>query len=442
MTMMLHCVRYLKSGRLAGGMALALSVLHPPCLLAAEPSPYVFSITTDRPNALYKVGEPVTFTIRLAEKGKPVDKAEIHWKTSNDKMPPVQEGTTFLQNGETKITSSLEKPGFLQCDVNWKSPSGEIKAVAGAGIAPDLLTPSLPVPEDFDSFWYGQKQRLATVAPMTQMKAVSSPVADIDTFDVQIDCVGNPVSGYYAKPANASPKSLPALINFHGAGVGPAWLQVASNWAKEGFIALDINAHGIPNDKDKSYYDDLYKGELKDYFYLGQQSRETSYFLGMILRALRAADFITAQPEWDGRTLIVTGSSQGAAQAIAVAALEPKVTFLAGGVPALCDLTGILRDRASGWPRFFGSDLARKPNEATITAVRYFDSMNMATRIKAPSFIAVGFIDRTCAPSTVYCAYNNLTGTKEIFNDITAAHVVTPEAGKRMRSAILAHKSP
>ncbi len=34
---------------------------------------------------------------------------------------------------------------------------------------------------------------------------------------------------------------------------------------------------------------------------------------------IRAIDFLTAQPEWDGRTVIVYGSSQGGFQALAAA---------------------------------------------------------------------------------------------------------------------------
>ncbi len=39
----------------------------------------------------------------------------------------------------------------------------------------------------------------------------------------------------------------------------------------------------------------------------------------MFLRMERAIDFLASQPEWDGRILIVTGSSQGGGQAIVAA---------------------------------------------------------------------------------------------------------------------------
>ena len=38
----------------------------------------------------------------------------------------------------------------------------------------------------------------------------------VDCFDLQADCVGAPVSGYFAKPAGAQPKHLPVILTVHG----------------------------------------------------------------------------------------------------------------------------------------------------------------------------------------------------------------------------------
>ncbi|MBZ0300482.1 MAG: acetylxylan esterase, partial [Anaerolineae bacterium] len=51
----------------------------------------------------------------------------------------------------------------------------------------------------------------------------------------------------------------------------------------------------------------------------------------------------------------------------------------------------------------------------------YFDGVNFAARISASSLFSVALMDMICPPSTVYAAYNNLRGPKEIrvyeFND-------------------------
>lgn len=62
-----------------------------------------------------------------------------------------------------------------------------------------------------------------------------------------------------------------------------------------GMLAMDINAHGIPNGKPQAF-DALSAGELRDYRAIGNKDRESCYFKGMFLRLIRAMDFLAAQP--------------------------------------------------------------------------------------------------------------------------------------------------
>ena len=178
---------------------------------------------------------------------------------------------------------------------------------------------------------------------------------------------------------------------------------------------------------------------MKDYRARGRESRETVYFLGMFLRLVRAIDFLTAQPEWDGRTLVVHGSSQGGAQSIVAAGLDSRVTFFAAGVPAMCDHSGAAVGRISGWPKLVPNGADGKPEAKVLVAARYYDAMNFATRTKAAGIVTVGFIDTTCPPTSVYAAYNALKSRKEIFNDPPSTHTVSANAGRAMRDAILRH---
>ncbi|MDZ4404949.1 acetylxylan esterase [Prosthecobacter sp.] len=270
---------------------------------------------------------------------------------------------------------------------------------------------------------------------------VQAAVKGVEAFDVQIDCLGKPVSGYFGKPQKAKAKSLPAILHVHGAGVRSATLGSTSWAANEGgMLALDINAHGIPNGKPKAFYDALTAGELKGYPQIGNQDREQCYFKGMFLRLVRAIDFLTAQPEWDGKTLIVYGSSQGGFQAFAAAGLDARVSFICAGVPAGCDHTGSQANRVSGWPKIVPNDAEGKPNAAALQASRYFDNVNFAARAKCQgAAVTVGFIDTTCPPTSVYAAYNALTMSKALHTDILAGHTNTPAASKFMQDAALKH---
>ncbi|MBE0540634.1 MAG: acetylxylan esterase [Verrucomicrobia bacterium] len=407
---------------------------------AASSTNYQINVGTDRPEAIYEQNETVGFNLTVTLNGQFLTNAEVQWTMTKDGVPPVRTGTIFLTSGHGTVTGTLAEPGFLQFRATFHPPASRAPtAVAGAGIDPLKIKPSLPVPDDFDEFWSAQKKKLAAVRVNPRLTSVKSPHAEVECFDLKADSHGSPVSGYFARPAEAKPKSLPIILTVHGAGVRSSSLDGPANWAKQGFLALDINAHGIPNGQPQSYYSELANGALKDYRSAGRESRETVYFLGMFLRVLRAIDFLTEQPEWDGRTVIVYGSSQGGAQAIVAAGLDERVTFFAAGVPAMCDHTGTVAGRVNGWPKLVPSGLDGTPNPQVLQVARYYDMVNFATRAKAAGIVTVGFIDATCPPSTVYAAYNALPGMKEMFNDPTATHTISAHAGAAMRQAILRH---
>lgn len=404
--------------------------------VAAQPA-QMLTVTADRADALYSRGETVTFTVKLELDGKPAADGEVQWTLTQDGVEPKRSGKATLSGGRATITGTLETPGFLQCRVNGQAGETKLTALAGAGIDPTAIKPSQPMPEDFAAFWAGKKKALAAVPVNARFTPVKSPRDDVATFDVQADSVGAGVSAYLARPVGAKPKSLPIILTVHGAGVNSSNLGGAAGWAKDGALAMDLNAHGLPNGKPKAFYDALAAGELKEYRRAGSTSRETVYFLGMYLRLVRALDVLTAQPEWDGRTVVVFGSSQGGAQAIAAAGLDPRVTFFVAGVPAGCDHTGGLAGRIAGWPKFIAT--GEKPVPEVVAAVRYYDGVNFATLAKAPGFFTVGFIDATCPPTSVYAAYNALTAEKAIFNDIPSGHTNSPAASKAMREAVQRH---
>ncbi len=406
---------------------------------AQTPTPVLtLKASADHPDALYKVGETATFTLEALQDGKPLADGKVVCVFSKDGVQPQPPQTLNVKDGKATVIGKLDEPGFLQL----RATSDKASTMAAAGYDPLLLKPSMPVPEDFDVFWDAQKAALAQVpAKATLTPVTTGAPKGVEAFDVQIDCVGKPVSGYFGKPVQSKAKSLPAILHVHGAGVRSANLGSVS-WAlnEGGMLSMDINAHGLPNGKPKEFYDVLAAGELKDYRIENPQDREKIYFKGMFLRLMRALDFLTAQPEWDGKTLIVYGASQGGYQAFAAAGLDARVSFICAGVPAGCDHTGSQANRISGWPKIVPNDAEGKPNAAALQAARYFDNVNFATRAKCQgAVVTVGFIDTTCPPTSVYAAYNALTIPKAIHTDILSGHTSTPAASKFMQAAALKH---
>jgi cephalosporin-C deacetylase-like acetyl esterase len=134
----------------------------------------------------------------------------------------------------------------------------------------------------------------------------------------------------------------------------------------------------------------------------------------MYIRLLRAIEFLAGRDAWDGKHLITIGESQGGGQALAAAGLDKRVSAVVALVPAMCDFTGPLVDRAGGWPQPVGRDVGSEKTRKIIEAVPYCDNVHLATRSHAETLIFVGLIDTTCSPPGVIATYNALPGNKRI----------------------------
>ncbi|MBL9116774.1 MAG: acetylxylan esterase [Verrucomicrobiaceae bacterium] len=387
---------------------------------------------TDRPDAVYSIGDEVTFTIS----GPAGEVTCVLSKDGVDSKPPQK--LMVPDNGSVTLKGTLDEPGFLTLRVR----QGETTTLAAAAISPEMITPVGPPPTDFDAFWDKQRTALKAVPLNPKMESVDAKVKGVEAFDIKVDCLGAPVSGYFGRPATkAAAKSLPAILYVHGAGVGSSNLT-SVNWVLQhkGMLALDINAHGIENGKPKEFYEQLAATTLKDYRYVGRNDPEQCYFKGMFLRVIRAIDFLTSQPEWDGKTLVVYGSSQGGFQALAAAGLDSRVSFICAGVPAGCDHNGFEVGRVCGWPKLVAVGQDGKHDATGAKAAAYFDCINFALRAKCKgAAVTVGYIDTTCPPTSVYAAYNALNVPKSIHADPLVGHTNSPVATKFMQDAALKH---
>ena len=416
-----------------------------PVVPAAAPL-FKFESSTDRKDAIYKLGEKAVFSVKLLDaSGKPVEGVVIDYKVKGDFGLASSGKLTASPEAPATVDATLDKPGFVLLTVSYK-PEGATAPVtgyAGAAFAPTEIKSLRSEPDDFDEFWKRAKAELAAVPMKSSLTPVDVPdnyKGKVDCFDVKVECAGAmPVSGYLAKPAGAQPKSLPAFISFHGAGVRSSSKPLGK--ASQGFLAMDINAHGLENGKLESFYKDLAAGALKGYNTRDANDPSKIYFRGMYLRVCRAMEFLKSQPEWDGRTLVVSGGSQGGGQALVAAALDPQVTFCVANVPALCFHTGILDGQESGWPHFIKMADGKPTDNAMVKAVPYIDAAIFAKRIECPCVLSTGFIDTTCPPTSVYVAFNNIAcPDKRIINDLPCGHGVPKSTNEECDKLILEHR--
>jgi hypothetical protein len=233
----------------------------------AQEAGYTFRATADRPDAVYHAGDPVRFTLQLVDKDrKPVD-TEIKWTVSRDQMNsrgattrPSADGTFTVDGG------TLTEPGFVQFEATWTPPGASrmLQARAAAAFDREQIKPSMPAPDDFDAFWSDQRAKLAAVPMNVRMTPVKSRDAAVEVFDVQADVGdGAVMSGYLARPVGAKPKSLPAIVFGHGAGVARL-AHGHRDGVREVRLARDrLQCPRHPNGQPPDFYAKLRTGELR-----------------------------------------------------------------------------------------------------------------------------------------------------------------------------------
>ncbi len=341
-------------------------------------------------------------------------------------QPPQKTFSMVLEKGAVRFVVTALGPDGKEIPAGEKNGKKTVVSASIGVIADPLeIKPGFQEPADFQQFWDNALAELAKVPVKAVRKEADLPERfrkDFKCWDVQVDCAGNaPVHGYLTMPIDAAPKSLGVLVSYQGAGVYSSFKSVYPN-----LIHLNINAHGIINGQPPSFYKDLYGrvDGLKGYVRRGMESRDKFYFRNMFLRVKRALDYVKTLPEYDGKTLIVTGSSQGGAQAIVAAALDPDVILLDARVPAMCDHGGVFAGRHSGWPQLIRLNKEGKPADPKIVeTLRYYDMAFFARRVKVETFFTVGLIDTTCCPTSVYAAFNEIRGKKQITTMPAAGHI-------------------
>lgn len=391
-----------------------LFLLHSVLLVAGQPAGAVFEIKPDKESGVYASGETVKWTVVIKVDGKPATGKATYTLKTGGLMPGNPTTVDLSAEGGFEASGSRADAGMLTLEVKFKPPGldKEAMALGGAVFDYEKIKASMPPPDDFDAFWTAKIAELQAVPMNAVLTKVESKAPNVEYWKTTFDNIrGTKIQGQLAKPAGKT--GLPAILQVQYAGVyglKPDW--VTGN-AQGGWLMLNISAHDLPIDEPDDFYKKQADGALKDYRSIGNDDREKCYFLRMFLSCYRAVDYLTQHPDWDKKTLIVVGGSQGGYQSIVTAGMHPAVTAFAANVPAGCDHTGKSVGRLPGWPNWSGWANGKDPAKLLETS-RYFDAMNFATRVKCPGLVGVGLVDQVCPPEGVFSTYNQLKGAKQI----------------------------
>ena len=377
-------------------------------------------ITPARANGLYAVGERVSWTIRQPL-GMPG--ARYTYEVRENNFTVLQSGALDLSSGAATLEGSLSRPGMISVVLRPVPPAGGpapnvtatvqpiLSAAAAVGIRD--FRPGAPRPADFRQFWDGKLAQLRAIPVNPKTAPVDSENAKADMVTVTLDSVGSQVQGYLATPKGGSGK-YPALVIYQYAGVYALQKETSANRAAEGWLAFNVDSHDMPPDQATA---------PRNYGTLGNDSRDTAYFLNMYLRDVRAIEYIRSRPDWDGKTIVIMGTSMGGQQSYAVAGLVPdQITAMLVNVPAGANMVGDIYSQRHGYPGWNAQD-AR-----VVATAPYFDSMSFAPDVKATSLVALGFLDLTSPAYGTIASFDAITAPKEMVPMVDSDHNhITPQ---------------
>lgn len=409
-------------------------------------SDYLWLTVPDHADWLYQTGDNAKVEVSFCKYGIPRD-GELKYSIGNDMLQPDKHGSVKLKNGRAVINMGTKKtPGFrdmkLSVSLDGKTYEHHIKV----GFSVDKIKPYTQEPQDFRSFWQKNVEELKQV-PMSYTKELYKDYCTdkIDCYLVklQIDKMGHSMYGFLFYPKNAQPGKHPVVLCPPGAGIKTIKDPMRNKYyAENGFVRFEVEIHGLDPRISSETFGEIsraFNDRNGGYLANGLENKDIYYMKHVYVGLVRCIDFLTSLPEWDGKNVAVQGGSQGGALAIIAAGLDSRVTQCVANHPALSDMAGYAaKGGTGGYPHF-----CRQPqilsNKDCLNTLAYFDVVNFARYVKAPTYLTWGYNDVTCPPTTSYAVWNTLKCTKESLLTPINEHWTTTETNRGQMEWIKAH---
>ncbi|QEC75813.1 acetylxylan esterase [Mucilaginibacter ginsenosidivorax] len=283
------------------------------------------------------------------------------------------------------------------------------------GIRADEVKSAFPKPADFDSFWANAKAELAKVKPQFKVtEDVSQNTDNRRVFLIEMKSLDNlTIRGWMTIPKNNNKnKQFSVLLGLPGYQV-----TLKPIVGRDDDLAIiTLNTRGQGNSRD------VIHTERDAFISYNIEDRDKYVMRGVIMDCVRAVDFIYSRKELRHDQILATGGSMGGYLAIALAALDKRVTICSAQNPILSDVHNLVG--TVEWPiKDIRKYVAGKPGvtfDQVLHNMEYYDTKNFATDIKCPILLGLGLLDPYVPPGNGFAVYNSLNTDKKVmvFKDL------------------------
>lgn len=376
-----------------------------------------FYVTTNKLPLSYACNEEIVFSIFARENRYNLPEwRNVKWEIWQDDGAHLTGNGAFLNGRPITVKTSISRPGFVRLQVTALKPDGTVApefeiSDSGAGADVDKIALSGRIPEDFNEYWDKIRKLVDGFTPVLLEKVpyYKDVPAGFKCYDVKISTpIDTNASGYLTIPEGDGPFAIE--LSFRGysvAGAGPAY--------RPGIIHLCVNAHGFENGFSNAALEEKYPHLVHYGFNEEENARpETSYWQNMIIRNLIAGKWLKSLDQWNKKTFLLLGGSQGAFQAVNYAAIDHDVTYLDIFIPWMSDLRSVEDGFMTGW----------RPKCAD--GLDYFDTAIQIANVTCPVKLS-GFLgDYVCPPKTIMALYNRINTKKKLTFTQSGTHGYRP----------------
>ena len=274
------------------------------------------------------------------------------------------------------------------------------------------------LPVDFRDFWQETLSTARQAGGEVRLTPVTTQLRGIDAWDMTFSGFnGEPIRAWLRIPKGAS-GPLPAIVTFVGYNGGRGHVLENLLWVSAGYVSIHMDVRGqgasrVGATSDPWPSDPQVPGVMTK----GISDPRTHYYRRLLTDAVRAVDAAAGLDCVDSARIATIGGSQGGIQALAAAGLSGRVRTAVAFVPFLCDVRRAVEVTDLG-P--FGEvsrylSVYRDQADHVHRVLDYFDGVNFARVSTVPVAMSVGLVDAIVPASTVFAAYNNYAGPKELW---------------------------
>ena len=279
-------------------------------------------------------------------------------------------------------------------------------------------------PKDFDSFWERTLKENSHDADAKYELKNNYYLKLFDTWEVNFAGFGgHRIYGWYIAPKDSKGKKLTCIMQYPGYGGGRDFPFKYLMYPSAGYSTFVMEARGqgtegLTNGLSMTY-DPVGSGPHSDGFMTkGILNKDEYYYRRVFIDSLKAIEAAKQHELTD--KIVISGASQGGGMSLASTCLAGKLNLKIEAslidVPFLCDYRrAVTITDTYPYHQIARFCIAERTKENRVfETLSYFDGVFFAKRCKTKALFSTALMDMVCPPSTVFAAYNNYAGDKDI----------------------------